>query len=546
MSDGVTQLADGVARMLPQVKWFEGRLKQLQLEEDESAGGRGAKVAAQCFTAFEEISSGLQSIVTLERTKMQEDRAQLAGATASVEADRERLKAERGTLEGDRRLLDAGKTDLAARHEQLDHRERELEARRDELEAQRNQLEVERSELKRRSNELQSKEEMMRATEAQQSEERARLDERSRLSEGPVKLMTETLESLKDSSGKSSNEIVGHLHALQEANRTAILPGMSCVDKILTAVSDVRATTLKEKGKESARMQATTRNLDEAIADLASTARSLRLLEDASLERTTLSRKSLERVSALEKKAEELDEIRGVMERGSWQVGSSLGAEAEDVGEEEEERANLAQQIKSLRERYRQVMREKDDLKKRADERARDELERKRDGLNEAIRSIAVLDGDRSSGKRKADGMPLEEGPAKRGRDWRSEWKSTVNSLSYFMLLNMPVADEDGSMSDLAAIRLILGAAADASMVERLSECIEQAEEGKWYCFEEVVLNGVSEDALIDKYGCFRHHNSGKDEECYQIRRGGIRGEDGLERGGIVCRLRSKRPYFLS
>ncbi|KAI0440100.1 hypothetical protein F4803DRAFT_578038 [Xylaria telfairii] len=249
-----------------------------------------------------------------------------------------------------------------------------------------------------------------------------------------------------------------------------------------------------------------------------------------SQERIDKQQKSLEqltllhaKVQMLQPKVEELDQVRCMLVEQLEKVGKDVGP-VEDL--------DVVNMIRRMAGKYERRVTERDELSGEVKRLTEQVLELRRDDMDEAKRRADVLDDKRSSVKRKAPGGPSGSSPKRQRQDVMIDWRERVDAISSFMSVNMPIPDPDGTVSRLRAVRLILAAVADESMMQQLGLWLEEAEEGRWYCLDQVVLKAISEDAEIDERGCFRHHSSEKHEDCYQIKK------DALERNRIVCRMR--------
>ncbi|KAI8950548.1 hypothetical protein F4801DRAFT_579398 [Xylaria longipes] len=534
MSETGRQIAGGAARLLSWMRWLEEKTEGT----DTNVFKRTLLLAnlEQFCRALEDVDVG--------GAELQEGRDQLARGMAELEQGREKLRADNEALADRMRALEAFDMGLESRRSELEAREREIER-----------------------------------TVAAQAEESARLDEKSKLMDGQMMSVERGFHDLKLSMGSSfetlggvQRDLMEEFHSrtedqrrreeedhrrCEEERKTDSATMAGGLSQIYDGVVDLAQEQMALKQEMLAKMESFAddwiiqrpeldmeikqliKERDSALFDVSVGKFELKLAKEGTdrqarkLEEMADGReKGLEQVAAfgrkvhmLQPKAEQLDQIRGMLVE-------MLGA---DPGPAEE--VSAVQLIDDMMTERQKSAEEMERLKKQVDQLTGQVFESRRDDMGEVMRRTDVLDESRSSVKRKANGVQPGAAPKRLRQSTAVEWRTKIDALSSFMMANTPVPDPDGSVSELRAMHLILGAAADLSMLEQLNQWLDEAEEGQWYCFDEVVLWSISADAEIDGNGCFRHHSSAKHEDCYQIRKG-VRGEDALGRDSIVCRLR--------
>ncbi|KAI0183743.1 hypothetical protein EV127DRAFT_474931 [Xylaria flabelliformis] len=506
MSDTAREMAEGTARLLSLMRRWE----------NAASTGCDTDVKRAALLSFLEQICGELRDVDVGRTELQESREQLAREMAEVEQGREKLKAD---------------------NEALVSRMHALEAYSKGLEAQKQAIE---------------------RTATAQAEERARLDERSRLIQGQMMPVEEGVRNLRlsmDDSfgilGMNHRKLIDELkssmedqrsreHEQTEANRrreeeqkedrrrreeerktdTAAIGGelVQIYDSMATMAQE--QTALKEEAlakidsladdwvidrqELEMKIRELTRERDNALFNLSVCKFELKQSKELTDKQANILEEAADlriKVSEMEPKAEELDQVQVMLEET---------LEGRENGSGSAEAVSVVQLIANVKTERQKSVEEAERLRKQVEDLTEQVFESRRIDMDEVMKRTDALDESRPNMKRKANGARPEaasENPPKRQRQNRLEWRNKIDALSSFMLANMPVPDSDGSVSALRAIHLILGAAADPSMLEQLNQWLDEAVEGQWYCLDEV-LRAFSSDAEIDGNGCFRHHSS--------------------------------------
>ncbi|TRX94115.1 hypothetical protein FHL15_004883 [Xylaria flabelliformis] len=508
MNDTAREMAEGTARLLSLMRRWE----------NAATTGCDTDVKRAALLSFLEQICGELREVDVGRTELQESREQLAREMAEVEQGREKLKADNEAL-------------VSRMHT---------------LEAYSKGLETQKQEIER--------------TATAQAEARARLDERSRLIQGQMMPVEEGVRNLRlsmdDSFGilgmshrklidefKSSTEdqrsreheqtevnrrreeeqkedrrrceeerktdtaaIVGGLVQIYDSMGTMAQEQTALKEETLAKIDSLVDDWVIDRQELEMKIRELTRERDDALFNLSVCKFELKQSKELNDKQANILEEAADlriKVNEMEPKAEELDQVQVMLEETLEGRGNGSGS-AEAV--------SVVQLIANVKTERQKSVEEAEQLRKQVEELTEQVFESRRIDMDEVMKRTDVLDESRPNMKRKANGAQPEaasENPPKRQRqNTRLEWRNKIDALSSFMLANMPVPDSDGSVSALRAMHLILGAAADLSMLEQLDQWLDEAVEGRWYCFDEV-LRAFSSDAEIDGNGCFRHHSSG-------------------------------------
>ncbi|KAH8157641.1 hypothetical protein CIB48_g10612 [Xylaria polymorpha] len=557
MSNNTREMAEGAAKVLSILRRWE---------ESATTGLDTTNKREALIDYLDQVCRELRD-VGAGHVELQEGREQLARGMAELEQGKEKLKADNKALTSRMKTLEVYSKGLEARKQEIEKtaamqvvEKTRLEEKSKLIEEQMSSVEERLDSLKismddsfesitrghgdlickfdtlaedqlRREQEWEEgqrlrEEEGQRLREEERNEDQQRWEEDKQMIEEICEALRNDERRREEARQADGDTVASGLSQVNDSMATLAQEQLAIKEETLAMIESLADKWTIERPELEKNLLKTSKERDNALFDFSTRTFELKL----SQERIDKQEKRLEELAMLREevemlrpKAEELDQVRAMLEEQLGQVSNDVGP-IEDL--------DVANLISRMIKNHDKSVTERKGLKEEMERLTEQVFELRRNDMDEVKRRTDILD-ERSSVKRKANGVSPGTSSGSSPKRRRMDWRNRIDALSSFMSLNMPVPDPDGTVSELGAVHLILGAAADPSTLEQLSHWLDNSQEGQWYCFDQVVLQGISPDTEIDGDGCL-HHSSAK-QECYQIRKGA---RDGLERDRIFCRIR--------
>ncbi|KAK5629201.1 hypothetical protein RRF57_004916 [Xylaria bambusicola] len=564
LESGQRQLATGQEALKADKERLEGE-KQVLAAERESLDSEKDRLEAgkteleairiewmsekEAFLVTQTAVEGEKEELEEARQSLGTDKARLDEAKGQLEADRLSLRAQTSSLEQKKRALDEMRINLNTDSGTLADERRRLEDEASRLDMAKQQLDNDTTALDNTRHQLEAdkvrldeKRKAIETSTAAQQELGARWDGKIDSILGELKdLNLSTGTSLKNL-GTSIKEIKVEVNSLAKAEKDSSTSWNTSFKKVQESLE-----RFDEAFKMVTDNQIIAFNHEEELTRLKESAnrwtndrRVLELERDGAIQGLNQAMVELDYARQLgEGQARRLEAMNGRVEEARSKV-ESMTEELDRVRnglvsvlggvEGDEEEADVTSLLGALISRHTETLQQRDELQGQISDETR--MSRQAD-MTELMERTEVAEGQRRrSMKRKSD---LQSGTPQKRRKFVMEWNAKVENMASFLAGNVPVPDPDGSISELRALYLLVGVAMDESMTVRLKDCLEKSVPGQWYCLDEVVFEGFGQDAEIDGRGCYRHHDEGKTERCYQIKK--EVDEDGTVI--VVCRMRT-------